>query len=101
MSNEAGNESGERAEFLPEEYKPFCLDEVRPSGEMLTLIYAGNIFGGVVRCQLPEGVESALKPGVKIFVRYHDADTGNPGQIAHIVVRDEARDQWAEVYSDD
>ncbi len=84
----------------PEEYQRFVLDEVRSTGEMLTLVYGGHVFGGVVRCLLdPKGVESALRPGTRIFVRYHNEETGAPGQVAHIIIRHPSAEGWAEVYS--
>jgi len=53
------------------------------------------------RCLLdPNGVEDALQPGTAIFVRYHNEDTGAPGQVAHIIVRHPSAEGWAEVYSD-
>ncbi len=86
----------------PDEYRRYILDEVRASGEMLTLVYGGHIFGGVVRCLLdPNGVEAALQPGNEIYVRYHDEDTGAPGQIAQIIIRHPRDDGWAEVFSDE
>jgi hypothetical protein len=85
----------------PDEYRRFVLDDVRPAGEMLTLLYGGHVFGGVVRCLLdPNGVEAALRPGTEIFVRYHSAETGQPGQVAHIIIRHPAGEGWAEIYSD-
>jgi len=85
----------------PDEYKRFVIDNVRSTGEMLTLVYGGHVFGGVVRCLLdPHGVEDALRPGAEIFVRYHSAETGQPGQIAHIIIRHPSGEGWAEIYSD-
>ncbi len=86
----------------PDEYRRFVLDDVRSSDEMLTLVYGGHVFGGVVRCLLdPNGVEDALRPGAEIFVRYHTEETGNPGQIAQIIIRHPSAEGWAEVYSDE
>ncbi len=85
----------------PEEYLRFVLEDVRPAGENLTLVYGGHVFGGVVRCLLdPNGVEAALRPGTEIFVRYHIAETGQPGTIAHIVIRHPSEEGWAEIYAD-
>lgn len=85
----------------PEGYQRFVLDEVRAAGKMLTLVYGGRIFGGVVRCLLdPNGVEDALRPGVDIFVRYHDEESGAPNQIAHIIIRRPGTEGWAEIYED-
>ena len=85
----------------PGEYERFVLEDVRRTGEMLTLVYDGHIFGGVVRCLLdPNGIENALRPGSEIFVRYHTEETGAPGQIAHIIIRHPSTKGWAEIFSD-
>ena len=85
----------------PGEYRRFVIDEVRLADDTLTIVYGGRIFGGVVRCLLdPNGVEEALKPGTEMFVRYHQKDTGQPGQIAQIIIRHPRTEGWAEVYSD-
>ncbi len=77
------------------------IEDVRAAGEMLTLVYGGRVFGGVVRCLLdPDGVEAALRPGTEIFVRYHTEETGAPGQVAHIIIRHPFAEGWAEIYSD-
>lgn len=85
----------------PDEYQRFVIEDVRMADETLTLVYGGRIFGGVVRCLLDsDGVEDALRPGAEIFVRYHNEETGAPGQIAHIIMRHPKADGWAEVYAD-
>jgi hypothetical protein len=85
----------------PDEYRRYVLEDVRLADENLTLVYAGHIFGGVVRCLLdPNGVEDALRPGAEIFIRYHTAETGQPGQVAHIIIRHPSDEGWAEVYAD-
>ncbi len=91
------NENGR----LPDEYRCFVIQDVRRMGETLTLVYGGHVFGGIVPCLLdPHGVEDALQPGAEIFVRYHNEETGAPGQVAHIIVRHPTAEGWAEVYSD-
>ena len=85
----------------PEEYKRFVIEDVRAAGEMLTIQYGGHVFGGIVRCQLdPNGVEAGLRPGAEIFVRYHEAGTGQPGQVAHMIIRHPSGEGWAEVYAE-
>lgn len=85
----------------PDEYQCFVIEEVRRMGESLTLVYGGRIFGGIVPCLLdPNGIEEALIPGTDIFVRYHNEETGAPGQIAHIIIRHPLAEGWAELYSD-
>lgn len=85
----------------PDEYQRFVIESVRSAGETLTLVYGGRIFGGAIRCLLDPGVEDALRPGAEIFVRYHNEETGAPGQVAHIIMRHPLAEDWAEVYSDD
>jgi len=85
----------------PEEYRRFVIDDVRSTGETLTLVYGGHVFGGVVRCLLDSnGVEDALRPGTEIFVRYHSEETGPPGRVAQIIIRHPSAEGWAEIYSD-
>lgn len=86
----------------PEGYRRFIIEKVRAAGETLTVVYDGHVFGGIVRCLLdPNGVEDVLRPGAEIFVRYHTAETGAPGQIAHMIIRHPSAEGWAEVYADD
>ena len=85
----------------PEGYQRFVIEDVRRMGETLTLVYGGHVFGGIVRCLLdPDGVEEAVQPGTEIFVRYHNEETGAPGQIANIIIRHPSAEGWAELYSD-
>jgi hypothetical protein len=85
----------------PDEYQRFVIEDVRSTGEKLTLVYGGRVFGGVVRSLLdPNGVEDALRSGAEIFVRYHSEETGAPGQVAHIIIRHPSAEGWAEIYSD-
>lgn len=84
-----------------DEYQRFVIEDVRRVGETLTLVYGGQVFGGIVRCLLdPHGVEDALQPGTEIFVRYHNEETGAPRQVAQIIILHPSADGWAEVYSD-
>ena len=93
--------TGNGADPPPDEYKCFIIEDVRSTGEMLTLVYDGHVFGGVVRCLLDlNGVEDALRPGTEIFVRYHSEETGAPGQVAQIIIRHPRAEGWAEIYSD-
>ncbi len=86
----------------PDDYRRFTIESVLPAGENLRITYAGRVFGGIVRCMLdPNGVEDALQPGTEIFIRYHTAETGAPGQVAQIIIRHPSGDGWAEVYAED
>ena len=97
----AAGRTGNVDEPPPNEYQRFVIEHATVMGETLTLVYGGHIFGGIVRCLLdPDGVEDALQPGAEIFVRYHNDETGAPGQIAHIIIRHPSAEGWAEVYSD-
>lgn len=85
----------------PDDFQRFVIESVRSSGENLAIGYDGRVFGGIVRCLLdPNGVEDALRPGTEIFVRYHTAETGAPGQVAHIIIRNPVDEGWAEIYAD-
>ena len=89
-------------DHLPDDYHSHVIDDVRKTGETVTIVYGGRTFGGVVRCLLDtDGVEEALRPGTEMFVRYHTEETGAQGQIAHIIIRHPRCDKWAEIYSDD
>jgi|GEM_PF-1964591 len=85
----------------PDEYQRLVIDEVRPSGETLTIVYDGHVFGGIVRCLLESvEIEKAVQSGTEMFVRYHTEETGAPGQIAHIIIRHPSVEGWAELYAD-
>lgn len=100
MTRKAAGE-GEVHESPPADYQRFVIKQVRRAGENLTLEYGGHVFGGIVRCLLdPHGVEDALKPGTEIFVRYHNEETGAPGQVAQIIIRHPLAEGWAEIYCD-
>jgi len=88
-------------EDLPAEYERFTIEEVRPAGENLTIRYGGRVFGGIVRCLLPgPDVEIAIRPGGEVFVRYHTVETGQPGRVAHMMIRHPTGSGWAEIFSD-
>jgi hypothetical protein len=90
-----------RWDDAPPEYERFVIEDVRLSGENLTIRYGGRVFGGIVRCLLPGlEVEGSLKPGCELFVRYHTEETGHPGQVAHMMIRHPTTAGWAEVFSD-
>ena len=92
---------GQLAQESPEEYRLFVTEDLRRWDDALTLDYGEHVFRGIVRCLLdPHGVEDALQPGTEIFVRYHNEETGAPGQVAHIIIRHPLAEGWAEVYSD-
>ncbi len=89
------------ADPMPDEFQRFTIESVRRDGEMLTIEYGGHVFGGIVRCLLArDGVEAALEPGNDVFVRYHSAETGAPGQVAQMIIRHPRASGWAEVFAD-
>lgn len=84
----------------PDEYERFIIEDVRSTGETLTLVYGGHVFGGIDPSLLdPDGVEDALRPGTELFVRYHTEETGARGQVAHLIIRHPSAEGWAEVYN--
>ena len=85
---------------LPEGYCRHVIETVRDDGDALIITYSGRIFGGISTELLPEGGREAIRPGAEIIVRLHEPETGPPGQIAHVAVRDPHGDGWIEVYED-
>ncbi len=85
---------------LPSEFSCFTVDSVERSGDSLVLRYQGRLFGGVLVSLLAADIVEAVQPGTEIFVRYHTAETGRPGQIAHMLIRHPSGHGWAELYAD-
>jgi hypothetical protein len=82
-------------------YHPFLIESVRQDGDHFVITYAGKTFGGIVASLLPSDVvRGGLRPGARIFVRYHTPETGQPGQVAHIIMRHPCEPGWAELYAD-
>lgn len=86
-------------EIIPAEYVRHVIDAVRVEHDAIVINYGSKIFGGIIPELLAPGVAEAIRPGSEIFVRAHSADTGWPGQIAHIIMRWEGREGWAELYN--
>jgi hypothetical protein len=101
MSKSPSGSSEKKSAGPPPDFRRFLIDEVHPAGENLTIRYGGRVFGGIVRCLLPGSeVERAIRPGVEVFVRYHTSETGQPGQVAQMIIRHPTEPGWAEIFSD-
>ena len=89
------------SEDLPQEFTPFIIQEVKRLEDRLIIRYDGRIFGGVMISVLEEEIVSAIRLGTEVIVRYHTAETGHPGQVAHMLIRHPSGDGgWAEIYAD-
>lgn len=84
----------------PEGYRRHVITEVRRDGVNLTIEYAGRVFAGITLAELPEGIADAIAPGTEVFVRTHDGETGDAGQVAHILIPHPREEGWAEIYAD-
>lgn len=62
--------------------------------------YDGRVFGGIMLGELPPGVAESIRPGTDVIVRSHTAETGNVGQVAHMLVPHPSENGWAEIYAD-
>ena len=87
-------------EPTPEGYIRHVITEVIKDGDNLTIKYGGRVFGGIMCSELPPGVESSIRPGTEVIVRTHTAETGDVGQVAHILVPHPSEEGWAEIYAD-
>ena len=87
-------------ENIPEDFTRFLIEGVERVEDGLILRYGGRIFGGVMIDLMEEDVMAAIRPGAEIIVRYHTAETGQPGQVAHMLIRHPSDGCWAELYAD-
>ena len=87
-------------ERIPEDFTKFTIERVERLADRLILRYGGRIFGGVMLDVMEEDVTAAIRPGADIIVRYHTPETGQPGQVAHMLIRHPGDDGWAEIYAD-
>jgi hypothetical protein len=87
-------------EPTPDGYRRHVITEVIKDGDNLTIKYDGRVFGGIMICELPPGVEESIRPGTEVIVRTHTAETGEVGQVAHMLVPHPTDEGWAEVYAD-
>ena len=87
-------------EDVPEDFTKFTIERVERLEDRLIIRYGGRIFGGVMLDVLGDEIVSAVRPGAEVIVRYHTAETGNPGQVAHMLIRHPDDGGWAEIYAD-
>ncbi len=85
----------------PDGYRSFIIDAVQRFEETITIEYDRRMFGGIMRELLAPEIDQAIKPGVEIAVRYQSPETGDPKQLAHMLIRHPAKPEWADVYVDD
>ena len=89
-----------KRESTPEGYQRHVISAVANHGDSLTIKYGGRVFGGIMLDRLPAGVAESIHPGTEVIVRFHTAETGYVGQVAHILVPHPCEDGWAEIYAD-
>ncbi len=87
-------------EDVPEDFRSFTIEQVDRLEDRLIIHYGGRVFGGVMLDVLEDEISSAIRPGVELIARYHTAETGQPGQVAHMLIRQPAGGGWAEIYAD-
>jgi len=85
----------------PPDYERFLIEAVEHAPDAIKIRYGGRMFGGILRESLAgTDHERAIRPGAELLVRYHDAKPGERGQVAHMLVRRAATNDWAEIYVD-
>ncbi len=84
----------------PEGYRRHVITAVSRQGENLTIEYAGRVFAGITVAELPPGIAECIRPGTDVIVRTHTAETGDPGQVADILIPHPTEVGWAEIYAD-
>ncbi len=87
-------------EPTPEGYRRHVITAVAVHGDNLTIEYGGRVFAGITLGELPAGIAETIRPGTEVIVRTHTAETGDLGQVAHILVPHPNEDGWAEIYAD-
>ncbi len=86
---------------IPEGYAGYQVDHVEWHDDSVTIGYAGGRrFGGTLRDLLTPEVEALIVKGAWVVFRYHTAETGAPNTVAHVLVWNAAKDEWAELYED-
>jgi len=87
-------------EDVPEDFTKFTIERVERLEDRLIIRYGGRVFGGVMLDVLEDEISSAIHRGAELIARYHTAETGNPGQVAHMLIRHPGGGGWAEIYAD-
>ncbi len=85
---------------IPEDFTRFTIERVERLEDRLIIRYGGRIFGGVMLDVLEDEISSAIRPGAELIARYHTSETGQPGQVAHMLIRHPGDGGWAEIYAD-
>ena len=83
----------------PEGYQRHVITAVVDHGDSLTIKYGGRVFCGIMLDQLLAGVAESIRPGTEVILRLHTAETGDVGQVAHMLVPHPGEDGWAEIYA--
>ncbi|MFN0136247.1 MAG: hypothetical protein ACKVS9_09045 [Phycisphaerae bacterium] len=86
-------------DIIAADYQRHVIDAVRVEPDAIVITYASKIFGGIMPELLAAGVADAIRPGAEIYVRTHTVETGWPGQVAHMILRWNGPEEWAELYS--
>lgn len=87
-------------EPAPEGYRRHIITAVSRQGDNLTIEYEGRVFAGITIAELPPGIAECIRPGTDVIVRTHTAETGDPGQVADILIPHPTENGWAEIYAD-
>ncbi len=87
-------------EVVPEDFTKFTIERVERLEDRLIIRYGGRVSGGVMLDVLEEEISSAIRRGAVVIARYHTAETGHPGQVAHMLIRHPGGSGWAEIYAD-
>ena len=75
------------SEDVPQDFTRFMIQGVKRLEDRLIIRYDGRVFGGVMIDVLADEIVAAICPGAEVIVRYHTAETGHPGQVAHMLLR--------------
>lgn len=89
-----------KREPTPDDYQRHVITAVVDHGDSLTIKYGGRTFSGIMLDRLPAGVAESIRPGTEVIVRFHTAETGCVGQVAHMLVPHVRDEGWAEIYED-
>ena len=89
-----------QCESTPEDFQRHVITAVVDHGDSLTIKYGGRAFSGIMLDQLPAGIAESIQPGTDVIVRFHTAETGCVGQVAHMLVPHPRDEGWAEIYAD-
>ncbi len=87
-------------EDVPEDFTKFTIERVERLEDRLIIRYGGRVFGGVMLDVLEDEISWAIRPGAELIARYHTSETGQPGQVAHMLIRHPGNGGWAEIYAD-